>query len=296
MIRSSQNTLLTAAPTVVLLVIFLLAASFGCTPKKAPGLEVDSPSAAWKVFREQYCSPAKEPGLLLKSSLYYTRTYPTKRTNRTLMSMWGDFDGPMRLDISAGIGKLIAHIREDNEGLLVFYPTEKTAYAHVNPVLGATRLGMPFPFSLTELARVSMGDFSGLTPEGFIDVTQTKTGFVFTLHGSRATTITLDKTGRPIILEGKTAKAYDSARTWRLGIDRYPEEDGVFPLPGRLTLSMDNGEKGVLRIKSRELKRSPWTAKSMELKLPDDVMFQRLDNGYGAKNNKNIPVVYEDKS
>ena len=58
--------------------------------------------------------------MLIKGSLYYSRVTPTRRTNRTLFSMWGDFDGPMRLDVSAGIGKLLAHIREDRAGLLVY--------------------------------------------------------------------------------------------------------------------------------------------------------------------------------
>ncbi|QJB56248.1 hypothetical protein [Pseudodesulfovibrio sp. zrk46] len=280
----------------VLAATLLLVAGFGCTPKKVNGPTADAPQGVWQLFRANYCQPAKASGMLVKASLYYTRTEPTRRTNRTLLSMWGDYGGPMRLDVSAGIGKLIAHIREDNTGLLVFYPTEKTAYAHVNPVLGATRLGMPFPFSLAELAKVSMGDFSGLTPEGFVDVTRTKEGFRYTLHGSRAGSIVLDEGGRPIMLEGRTANAYDSARTWHLGIDRYPTDDGPRPLPARLTLATGNGEQGVLRIKSRELKMSPWPDKSMALTLPEGVTLRRLDNGYKAGQQTEIPVVYEDKS
>ncbi|MGL1863120.1 MAG: hypothetical protein OCC46_11415 [Pseudodesulfovibrio sp.] len=287
MIRSHWLTFLCA----VIVTASLVVAS-GCTPKKAPGRILDSPEAAWSVFQQNYCVPADEPGVLVKASLYYTRVKPTKRTNRTLVSMWGNFDGPMRLDISAGIGKLLSHIREDDGGLLVFYPTEKAAYAHVNPVLGATRLGMPFPFSLTELARVAVGDFSGLTPRSFIEATRDGDTYNYTLHGSEVTTITLDNTGRPMVLKGKTTKTQAGARTWQLALDKY-EEDVTAPLADRLTLSMDNGEKGVLRIKSRDLKISPWPTSALELALPEGVTSHRLDNGYRAAK-KEIPVVYED--
>ncbi len=273
-------------------VIMLMAVS-GCTPKKAPGLELDSPRAAWQVFRDNYCQPVDEPGMLVKASLYYSRIKPIKRTNRTLVSMWGNFAGPMRLDISAGMGKLLAHIREDNDGLLVFYPSDKIAYAHMNPVLGATRLGMPFPFSLTELAKVAVGDFSGLTPKGYIKATVNKTGFVYEVHGTEVVSITLDTTGRPLLLKGLAVKGH-SARTWQLALDKYQDEAKMAPLPDRITLSMGNGEKGVLRIKSRELKIQSWPAKSTGLELPEDVSFRRLDNGYTNAEKNEIPVVYED--
>lgn len=231
--------------------------------------------------------------MLIKASLYYSRVKPTKRTNRTLVSMWGNFTGPMRLDISAGVGKLLAHIREDGDGLLVFYPSDKVAYAHVNPVLGATRLGMPFPFSLTELARVAVGDFSGLVPKRYVNVTRTKAGFAYEVKDGQVKTITLDETGRPALLKGATSKGH-AARVWQLALDKFQEAGQGTPLADRITLSMDNGEKGVLRIKSRELKISSWPSKATGLELPEDVMIRRLDNGYTNAENNKIPVVYED--
>lgn len=277
-----------------LLAAFLLMTGVGCTPKKAPGLVLDSPKAAWKVFRDNYCQPTKAPAMLVKSSLYYTRVKPRKRTNRTLVSMWGNFDGPMRLDISAGVGKLLAHIREDKNGLLVFYPSDKAAYAHVNPVLGATRLGMPFPFSLTELARAAVGDFSGLAPKRYVNGTRVKGGFRYEVTGALVTSITLDEIGRPMELAGVANKQH-AARSWTLSLDKYQEETKTAPLPDRLTLAMDNGEKGVLRIKSRELKMADWPAKATGLELPEDVVQHRLDNGYTNAEHNDIPVVYEDE-
>ena len=290
MIRPFRLTLLSAVLAALLL-------APGCTPRRAPDSGPATPEAAWKVFRRSYCVPREEPGLLVKASLYYTRVKPTKRTNRTLVTLWGDFDGAMRLDIAAGIGKLLAHIRENDGGLLVFYPTEKKAYAHVNAVLGATRLGMPFPFSLNELARVTAGDFSGLIPSLPSEGVRTDDGFRYVLDHGLVTVLELDRDGRPILLEGRTTKAYETAREWRLEINSFEDPAGKAPpLPGRLTLALDNGEKGVLRIRSRALKVAPWPAKALEMALPSDVEFHRLDNGAKSAGDTKIPVVYEDKS
>lgn len=292
MIRPMRLTLLPA----VLAALLLLPAP-GCTPKRGPDDGPASPKAAWQVFRRQYCNPPEAPGLLVKASLYYTRIKPTKRTNRTLVTLWGDFAGPMRLDIAAGMGKLLAHIREDKDGLLVFYPTEKKAYAHANAVLGATRLGMPFPFSLNELGSVIAGDFSGLVPKLPKEGVRTQDGFRYTLNGTLVSALELDRDGRPILLEGRTTKAYETARSWRLEINAYEDATGrAAPLPHRLTLALDDGEKGVLRIRSQALKMAPWPAKAVDLALPEGVEFHRLDSSAKPAAGPKIPVVYEDKS
>lgn len=278
------------------LAVILLCTLPACTPKTPSGQVQSSPEAAWKVFRQHYCVAKKEPAVKVKASLHYSRVKPKKRTNRTLVTLWGDFSGPMRLDVSASVGKLLAHIREDKDGLLVFYPSDKKAYAHVNPVLGATRLGMPFPFSLSELAHVMVGDFSGLTPKKYATATREKDNYVYTFDTGLVSRLELDETGRPILLEGRTTTAYETARTWRLGADRYEDVSGRnTPLAGRVTLALDNGEKGVLYIKSRQLLPAVWPDRSMALNLPDTVETVRLDNGFQPDHEDDIPVVYEDE-
>ncbi|MBI9081789.1 MAG: hypothetical protein JEY79_18870 [Pseudodesulfovibrio sp.] len=272
-----------------------LVALSGCATRNPSGAVQTSPEAAWQVFRQQYCTPSKKPGLLVKASLSYSRPKPIKRSNRTVISMWGNFSGPMRLDISAGIGKLLAHIREDTNGLLVFYPSDKVAYTHTNPVLGATRLGMPFPFSLNELANIVNGDFSGLVPNEYAEPGLQNSDFSYQFSNGLVSRLVLNETGRPILLEGRTTKAYETAQAWRLEINTYKEAvDKSAPLPEKLTLALDNGEKGVLRIKARELKVAPWPAKATDLKLPKNVKTIRLDNRHSPSRNQDMPVVYTD--
>lgn len=321
MIRRPFTRFVSASLAAVLLLGAALAAT-GCAPRSVRLPEQADPEAAWQVFRHSSCVPPAQPAALIKGSLYYSRVTPTRRTNRTLFSMWGDFDGPMRLDVSAGIGKLLAHIREDRAGLLVYYPEQKTAYAHTDPVLGATRLGMPFPFSLNQLARVCAGDFQGLAPERFETGGRENGGFAFAVNhrlaahngigpgGTVVTSISLDKAGRPVLMRGTVAQgaagtgagadagaetgAETGPRTWRLEINTYEEDGSRPPMPGRLTLSLDDGEKGVLRITAREFKVASWPVRATGLELPEDTRLHRLDRSARAQDT-GTPVVYEDK-
>ena len=191
-------------------------------------------------------------------------------------------------------------------------PEQKTAYAHTDPVLGATRLGMPFPFSLSQLARVCAGDFQGLAPERFETGGRENGGFAFGVNHRLAshngngpgntvvTSISLDKAGRPVLMRGTVDKGADEAeagtgaRTWRLEINTYEEDGSWPPMPGRLTLSLDDGEKGVLRITAREFKVASWPARATGLELPEDTRLHRLDRNVRAQDT-GTPVVYEDK-
>jgi len=291
--------------------------TLGCAPRTARLAEQPDPAAAWAVMRRDSCAPPARPAMLAKGSLYYTRVVPARRTNRTQFSMWGDFDGPMRLDVSAGIGTSLAHIREDGDGLTIFHPEQKTAYTHADPVLGATRLGMPFPFSLALLARVCAGDFAGLMPENYEQAEPGNGGFTYAVThrlprsgGEAGTTevsrIGLDRTGRPVLIEGTVAASATDAgrmahgtqepvrRSWRLEINTYERDGSRPPLPGRLTLAMDDGESGILRITAREFKVAPWPARATGLELPEDTRVYRLD-GAAAPQDEGMPAIREDR-
>jgi hypothetical protein len=280
------------AATVAVLILTVLS---GCATRIPPGMELDTPRAAWNAFRQHYCVRPEGEALRVRASLHYSRTEPIRRTNRTLVSLWGDFDGPMRLDVSASIGKLLAHIREDGDGLLVFYPAEGEAYAHRNPVLGATRLGMPFPFSLSRLAHAVMGDFSGLAPRRYAQAAQDGERYVYEFDKGTVRRIELDRLGRPLRLEGTTNQAGGEVR-WSFTLDRFEDAaPGEIARPDRLTLSLDNGEQGVLHIKSRELMLASWPARSLALRLPRDITPIRLDNGYTDEKTGELPTIREDE-
>mgnify|MGYP000259453761 CR=1 FL=1 len=254
----------------------LLALAAGCAPKKAfkPGL--DTPREAWTEFRENYCAPLPSSGISITASLFYTRVKP-KRSNRTVINLWGDFDHPLRLDIAAGIGRKLAHIREDDGGLTVFYPDQRAAYTDPNPVLGATRLGMPFPFSLRDLAHMLGGSFASLAPDDFDSGERTESGYVFRFNKGPVSLLALDGWARPMRLEGKTRIYNGDLRGWSIDFDRYYPDDGKgVPQPGMLRLGIDNGEQGVLRVKNRDFRNGDWPDQALGLSLPDGTDIFRL--------------------
>ncbi|WP_147819325.1 hypothetical protein [Salidesulfovibrio onnuriiensis] len=257
----------------------LLVLVSGCTPRKAFRPGMDTPPSAWSVFRESYCAPLPAQSVSVTASLFYTRVLDTgiKRSNRTTLNLWGDFARPLRLDVAAGIGHALAHIREDSGGLTAFYPDQKAAYTHVNPVLGATRMGMPFPFSLQDLARVLAGSFSSLVPERYDSGERTAQGYEFRFDRGPVSLLVLDGWARPVRLEGATRIYNGDMRGWSIEFDRYPDEAKGVPQPGVLNLSIDNGETGVLRVKSRSFRNGDWPGQALDLSLPEGTDLFRLD-------------------
>jgi hypothetical protein len=88
-------------------------------------------------------------------------------------------------------------------------------------VAGAQRLGLPFPFSLRDLASLLAGDFGALVPVVYDSVRPIPgTGFEYSFSRGRITRLVLDEWGRPQTLTGP--------------LHRPPLEDGTprGPRPG----------------------------------------------------------------
>lgn len=269
----------------ILMVAGLLALSAGCAPRQKafkPGL--DAPQSAWTEFARNYRAPLPSPAISVRASLVYTRVLGVNRTraNRTTLNLWGDFSRPLRLDVAAGIGRKLAHIREDSGGLTAFYPDQRVAYTHTNPVLGATRLGMPFPFSLLDLASLLGGTYSTLVPVRFDVGRRTETGYEFEFKGSPVSLLVLDGWARPVRMEGATRIYNGEQQGWSIEFDRYPDEFQGVPQPGMLRLNIDNGEKGVLRVKSRDFRTGDWPGQALDLALPEGTDLYRLDGTAGS--------------
>lgn len=266
-----------------LLCAALLAALLaGCTPKPILDPDTDPAAWAWQEFRAKRLGLKPPPALLMRGSFTYTSPAPRSKTNRTVMLFFGDQGGPLRLDVQAGVGTSLAFIRESGEGLLAFYPDRRTAYKHWDPVLGAQRLGLPFPFSLADLARLVAGDFSTLIPGVHGEVRPVNsTGFQYAFSKGRVTSLTLDYMGNPVAMTGPLHRppredgVKREGETWTITFGSYGD-NGQRPC-NMLTVDLPDGENGVLRIKSRELKLEPWPAQSLDLALPDGTEVRRLD-------------------
>ena len=269
----------------VLAPLLVLALLTGCAVKRPPGEPQATPPAAWSAFRAVYLhGTGGAEGLLVHASLYYSAPRGgVVRGNRTVVDLWGDFGRPLRLDVRAGIGTSLAFLREAGDGLTAFYPGEKRVYfTHGDPARGARRLGLPLPFSLDDLARVLAGSLDTLVTDRSPDMEATADGFVYRLASGPVRGLTLDETGRPVLMEGPVevagADGAEEEGIWRLRLDKYPDADEPDPwLARRLVLELPGNRRGVLHIMDRELRLDRWEQGALRLTVPDGVETVPLD-------------------
>lgn len=134
----------------------------GCAPKVGP---VERPAGiVWEQF--QAGIKGLDPGQEFLMSASVTYITPTGR-NRVQSSIWGTAGYPIRMDISAGFGQIIAMWHEDHELWEAYFPRENTKYIHRDGSIGASMLGYPTPLDLRQTVQVLLGAFEGLVPDNF---------------------------------------------------------------------------------------------------------------------------------
>ena len=84
-------------------------------------------------------------------------------TRRVTGLLWGNPTGPVRMDLSAGIGALIARTVEEDSVLYIHIPEEKRMVIRDVSVSGLNIFGYPMPFRLHDLAKIAHGCFTPLT-------------------------------------------------------------------------------------------------------------------------------------
>jgi len=262
----------------------------------APRVELpryDDAGADFAAFRSRFSEPfALDGSLALRASLLYSTP---KRSNRTDVQIFGDYGRPLRLDVRAGFGTMLALMREDKAGLLAYYPEQKKAYAHMDPVTGAQLLGLPFPFALRDLALVLSGHFGTLVPvdRAPASIRQTSAGgYAFAYPAGPVRLLELDPHGRPLRLEGVLSPYFRTQaeregerpvpkgpRTWAITFSDYPEDDGDPEGPARsLALALPGDESALLRVKSLVHGQPELSARQiLTLSLPAGTGFMALD-------------------
>lgn len=271
------------------LVLGFVLACAGCAPRvELPRFAETEPNFA--AFQARFVAPVvSASGVDVRASLLYSTP---SRSNRTDVQLFGDYGRPLRLDVRAGFGTMVALMREDAAGLLAYYPDRKAAYAHLDPVIGAQLLGMPFPFSMRDLALVLSGHFGTLvpadTPPAGVRVLSDG-GFAYTYANGPVRLLVVDAYGRPVRMEGELSRHFKTQaeregavvsgpRVWSLAFSDYPDDDGDPQGPARiLTLTLPKGESAVLRVKALTERGQPWPLKSLGLAPPANTRFMALD-------------------
>ncbi|MDP2846879.1 MAG: hypothetical protein Q8O35_01660 [Humidesulfovibrio sp.] len=269
------------------LILLALLAVGACAPR----IELprhDEAASDLAAFRARFVAPGPQgSGVAVRASLLYST--PSK-SNRTDVQLFGDYDRPLRLDVRAGFGTMLALMREDQSGLLAFYPDKSRAYAHSDPIIGAQLLGLPFPFALRDLALVMAGHFGTLVPDEAAAVRAIPGGgFAFSYDKGPVRLLVIDQYGRPERMEGLLSQHFKAQveregasvsgpRVWGLAFSGYPEDEGDPVGPAKtLTLTLPKGDSAVLRVRSVATRAEAWSTKSLTLTLPANAEFISLE-------------------
>lgn len=249
-----------------LLAALLLAALAACAPKAGQG--TGEAQALWDAFANRPVQQAKS--LTLSASL---SVQSPQKSARLLARFWGDLERPLRLDLSTGLGQTFAMWREDSLGWVGVYPQSGQVFTHRDTKAALSRLGVPFPFSLQDLASLSAGRIAPLLGPSYKSARKTAKGFEYALPaGSAMGSVTLDFEGNPIHLSGR------GVEPWRVDLgDFAPPETGGRPLPRLIQVTSPGGLVAVLRVKKLELRQEPYAPQSLELEPPRQARHIPLD-------------------
>ena len=144
----------------LMLISSLLAVA--CTDKQYSPQKHEDARKAWESFVNHTLATVDSPFLISTSIRYATENEKT----RVSALIWGNrFEeqfSPIRLDLLAGFGNVVAKVREDEEIFVAFNPKTEVAYFHEHEYGTLDSFGVPIPLSLKELALFLTGQGGSL--------------------------------------------------------------------------------------------------------------------------------------
>jgi hypothetical protein len=262
----------------LLLSLFLFTA---CSlPRPGPGGDADEARRTWQRFAARGNAAESTSGpFRLAGTLRYTDA--EGRSTRVSSLLWGNGDTrspyPLRLDLIAGVGNVVAKIHEDDSSFLAYVPDDNTAYTRERGLRTLLAFGVPIPLTLGDLCLLLTGRGGALflpaddraapdMPEGHA----TPEGFAYVLT----------QAGLPGILELSPAGVPLSWREklhdgWRISFE--PHADNPL-LPRRLRIEHDKGYSALIVIREFDRLSAAFPPDQLALSLPQDAAVKELNN------------------
>ncbi len=257
----------------VLACLLSLAACATRTEQLAPTVTLPDADKVWQAY-EAYTRQRLLDAAPFRANV--SLRFGTKDdTRRVTAILWSNGETPVRLDISAGMGVLLARIREDASSLLIYSPRENTALSHKGPQRALLQVtGVPIPLGLTDFAALIQGEFSrvfGVWDQGKAYNGENQTiSFPLEAQFSKLRGAHPLLNGRLFVNAlGLPVRWQEQVGTkgWVMNID-YDEQNA---LPDKITLSHHDGQQAVIIIKNRELPEEPFNKGQLALSLPPTV-------------------------
>ncbi|NJB66943.1 hypothetical protein GGQ74_000583 [Desulfobaculum xiamenense] len=270
MILNTFGPRLTPRASLLVVLACALIVAAGCARPRIPAGVLPTATALWQEFRHRHEALGTPSSIDAAASLQYEG----RRSGRVLLSLYGYFGYPLRMDVSAGFGTNVALMRETKDGFLGYFPENGAAYANDDGASAAAGMGIALPFSLHDLAYLLSGHYADLVPEIFDTARPLSDGgWLFGFEDSRINGIALDADGLPVELTGRHQN-----KDWTLRLERYTDGTDVAPRARRLDLRMQPGNRAVLRVKSVDTTPRDWPKEALNLLLPPGTVTRTMDS------------------
>jgi len=273
----------------LLLVLTACATRHGETLPPPPPLPEPQPDdkgvQIWQRFMIRAKSAEGTTGpFWINANLRYTDS--AGKNSRVSSLLWGngqaDSPWPLRLDLLAGIGTVVAKVHEDALTFTAFSPDENTAWVHEGGTRTLASFGVPVPLSLSDLTLLLTGR-SGLLfipPSAEIGQaawvppkhTLTENGARYIVPDARLPgVIELSESGTPIAWKERKPDGSDG---WSIEF----KPDDVNPLlPIRLRIAHPQGYSALIVVREIARVSPPYSAAQMDLVLPPQTRRKPLE-------------------
>lgn len=249
-----------------LVLVVLLA---GCAAKGPQAPVAGEAKAVFATFVANQAKTPSAPAFALSGSMSFSRG---NRSGRLNYRLFGNTGHMARLDLTTTVGGAYASLFEEGGAFFAFVPSKNAVYRDADTRHGASKLGMPLPFTLGELAALARGRYGAIIPDHYAAAKKTADGYVYSFSGSdRISALTLDFAGNPRQVVGV------GVEPWRIGFeDPEAEPGGAVPVARRLTLTTPGGASLIVRVKSLQARPAAYPSAALELPVPPNAVEHQL--------------------
>lgn len=268
----------------------------GCTARTQPkgvAVPVDQAVAAWNAY-DLYASDreAENAPYRLNASVRFGKEGDTRRV---VVLIWSNGEAvaagvtgaagregltpavdPIRMDVMAGMGSVVARLREARGEFVAYTPGEASAMVYNGRGRVRVNIGTPLPFGLRDFTALLRGRFHEVfgPVEGTAPVFSAKGNIIYTLvGGDRQGTLELRPDGLPVRWEenGKDG--------WIMDLDYEVWEGEFLQRPYKISLADADGRSAILLVKNREMPPRRFTTEQLALPLPPDTRIEQVREG-----------------
>lgn len=254
-----------------LLLLALLALSLQACATRSPEIahQPGASDAAWQAYQDYaYARESDHEPYRLSASLRHGAQGDTRRVT---ILLWSNGYLPIRLDVMAGVGALVARVQETADGFTAYAPNENKALVHKGSQRVQLNFGKPVPFALRDFSALMRGRYhevfgaaEGLSPKKLPDG-----NIAYTLSGGILSgTLELRPDGLPA--------RWSESGGWNMDIS-YGEENP--PLPYKFKLTHPDGYTAILLVKDRQKPEAKFTDDQLALDLPAGTIIEPIKKG-----------------